>query len=60
MVELLAFSTGIRPVRPFQRYDAVYSRIVQQRVELEDDCPVCRPAFAMGNRQMIERFALTE
>jgi molybdopterin/thiamine biosynthesis adenylyltransferase len=60
MVELLAFVTGVRPVIPFQRYDAIESRLIRQGVEPNEDCPVCRPAFAMGDRQAIDRYAITQ
>lgn len=60
MIELLAFATGVRSVIPFQRYDAMASRLVRQRVEPDEDCPVCRPAFGMGDRHRIERYAITD
>jgi molybdopterin-synthase adenylyltransferase len=60
MIELLAFATGVRSVIPFQRYDAVRSRIIRQRVEPNEDCAVCRPAFAMGDRHRIDRYAITK
>lgn len=60
MIELLAFATGFRPVEPFQRYDALESRLIRQRVDPNEECPVCRPAFAMGDRQQIERYAIKE
>jgi molybdopterin-synthase adenylyltransferase len=58
MIELLAFATGLRRVTPFLRYDALAARTVRQHVELEAQCPVCQPAFGMGDRHRIERFAL--
>lgn len=58
MIEFLAFATATRPVIPFQRYDALGGRVVVQRVVLEPDCPVCRPAFGMGDRQEMKRYAL--
>lgn len=58
MIELLAFATGVRPVRLFSRYDALGNRIVPQHVVWEEKCPVCRPAYGMGDRQGIERYAL--
>ena len=59
MIELLAFSTGVRPVVPFLRYDALTAQLVRQNVEPNDDCPVCIPAYAMGDRQRILRYALS-
>lgn len=58
MIEVLAFTTGIRPVRPFARYDALTSQIITQRATVNDDCPVCRPAHGMGDRQSVDRYAL--
>jgi hypothetical protein len=57
MMELLAFVTGIRPVVSFTRYDAVATRMIPQRVEHDEQCPVCATAFAMGDRQAIDRYA---
>jgi molybdopterin/thiamine biosynthesis adenylyltransferase len=59
MIELLAFSTGVRLVVPFLRYDALTAQLVRQKVEPNDDCPVCIPAYAMGDRQRILRYALS-
>jgi molybdopterin/thiamine biosynthesis adenylyltransferase len=58
MTELLAFATGVRPVIPFCRYDALEDRLVPQHVLWEEECSVCRPAFGMGDRQRVERYAL--
>lgn len=58
MTEVLAFVTGVRHVIPFSRYDSLDNRLVPQRVELEEECPVCRPAFGMADRQGVERYAL--
>lgn len=58
MMELLAFATGVRPVRPFFRYDAVEQRLIAQRVSLDSNCPVCGPAAGMGDRQAVSRYAL--
>lgn len=58
MIEVLAFATGVRHVIPFSRYDALDNRLVPQRVLWEEECPVCRPAFGMGDRQGVERYAL--
>ncbi len=58
MMEFLAFATGLRPVIPFSRYDAMEDRVVRQSVEVSPDCVVCRPAHGMGDRQLIDRYAL--
>ena len=58
MTEFLAFATGIRPVIPFTRYDTMRGRLVRQSVEASPDCVVCRPAYGMGDRQMLDRYAL--
>jgi hypothetical protein len=58
MIELLAFTTGFRPVVPFSRYDAVGQRVVVQTVETNRDCAVCQPALGMGDRQGVDRYAL--
>jgi len=58
MMELLAFVTGLRPVIPFTRYDVMESRLVVQSAEVNPDCVVCRPAYGMGDRQMVDRYAL--
>jgi molybdopterin/thiamine biosynthesis adenylyltransferase len=58
MVELLAYVSGIRPVRCFMRYEGLDQKIVSQNVRLQPECPVCVPAFGMGDRQMISRYAL--
>lgn len=58
MIELLAFSTGLRTVVPFLRYDALTARMVRQNVAHDRDCPVCVPAYAMGDRQRITRYVL--
>lgn len=58
MIELLAFATGWRSVVAYTRYDAVGARVVRLGVDLNPDCPLCRPAFAMGDRQDIGRYAL--
>lgn len=60
MIELLAYATGVRHVVRFQRYDALQSRLIRQGVESNEDCPVCRPAFAMGDRHGIERYAIAQ
>jgi hypothetical protein len=57
MIELLAFATGFRRVTPFQRFDGLGSRLILQGVQPSEDCPVCLPAFAMGDRHGIERYA---
>lgn len=58
MIELLAFSTGIRAVVPFLRYDALTAQMVRQNVEQDEHCAVCVPAYAMGDRQRIMRYVL--
>lgn len=58
MMELLAFATGIRTVRPFLRYDGIEGVLVRSNVSVDPECPICRPASGMGDRQMIERYAL--
>ncbi len=58
MIELLAFATGIRRVDPFLRYDALGARVVRQHVEIDPECPVCRTATGMGDRQALERYAV--
>ena len=58
MVELLAYATGVRPVRPILSYDALRAQLIRQNVEPNDQCPVCVPAFGMGDRHRIERYAL--
>ena len=58
MTELLAFATGMRRVEPFSRYDGARTSLTRGRVELNPECPVCRPAHGMGDRQAIERYAL--
>lgn len=58
MIELLAFVTGIRPVQPFLRYDALTAQMIRQNVERDDQCPTCIPAYGMGDRHQIERYAL--
>lgn len=58
MIELLAFTTGIRPVTPFLRYDALTARLIRENVERNDRCPTCVPAYGMGDRHRIERYAL--
>jgi len=58
MIEFLAFATGIRPVTPFLRYDALTAQMIRQNVERNDQCPICVPAFGMGDRHRIERYAL--
>jgi molybdopterin-synthase adenylyltransferase len=60
MMELLAFATGVRPVIPFSRYDAMHGRLIPQSVELNQECVVCRPANGMGDRHRVERYALAE
>lgn len=57
LIEVLAFATAIRHVRPFARYDALTNQITAQRVAVNQECPVCRPAYGMGDRQSIERYA---
>jgi hypothetical protein len=59
MIELLAFATGTRRTTRFQRYDAAQSKVVQVNVGVDNECPVCQPAHAMGPRQNITRYALT-
>lgn len=58
MVEFLAYISGIRPVHRFMRYEGLEQKIVPQNVRLLPECPVCVPAFGMGDRQMISRYAL--
>lgn len=58
MIELLAYVTGVRPVTPFLRYDALAAQMIRQNVERDDECPICVPAYAMGTRHRIERYAL--
>jgi hypothetical protein len=58
MKEVLAYLAGYRPVRSFFRYDALVGAIVQSRVGVNDDCPVCQPAFARGPRQRLDRYAI--
>lgn len=58
MMELLAFATGVRRVTPFLRYDGLTNTMKPANVDRDADCPVCRPAFGMGSRQAIERYAL--
>ena len=57
-LELLAFATGFRKVRPFMHFNALDNRIVPIRVERNPHCPVCVPALGMGDRQGIERYAV--
>lgn len=57
LIEVLAFATAIRHVRPFARYDALTNQITAQHVAVNQECPVCRPAYGMGDRQSIERYA---
>jgi molybdopterin-synthase adenylyltransferase len=58
MIEFLAYFTGMRAVRPFFRYDAERGELVHSHVYLNEDCPVCRPAYARGGRQRLERYVL--
>jgi ThiF family len=58
MIEFLAYFTGVRPVRPFYRYDALRGTVVETHVEVDEACPVCRPAYARGPRQRLERYFL--
>jgi molybdopterin/thiamine biosynthesis adenylyltransferase len=58
MIELLAFATGIRPVTPFLRYDALTAQMIRQNVERDGQCPICVPAYGMGDRHRTERYAL--
>jgi len=60
LIEVLAFATAIRPVRPFARYDALTNHVITQRVVVNQECPVCRPAYGMGDRQSVERYALKD
>lgn len=60
LIEVLAFATGIRPVRPFSRYDALSNQIITQHVAASPECPVCKPAYGMGDRQSIDRYALAD
>jgi molybdopterin-synthase adenylyltransferase len=60
LIEVLAFATGIRRVRPFARYDALTSQITAQHAAVNLECPVCRPAYGMGDRQSVERYALAK
>jgi molybdopterin/thiamine biosynthesis adenylyltransferase len=60
LIEVLAFATGIRRVRPFTRYDALTNQIVTQHVAVNLECPVCRPAYGMGDRQSVDRYALAD
>jgi hypothetical protein len=58
MIELLAYTTGVRPVTPFTRYDATSTKTQQSNVEINRECPVCRPAHALGPRQALDRYTL--
>jgi len=58
VTEAVCFITGVRRVVRFQRYDYSGSRLVPIYVERDHDCPVCMPAFAMGDRQQLDRYAL--
>ena len=58
MLEFLAFATGLRRVEKFFRYDSLGNAVVRQSVDRMDDCPVCGPSFAMGDRHQIDRYAL--
>lgn len=58
MVEVLAFVSGIRPVRPFMRYEGTDQRMIGQNVLVNSDCPICVPAYGMGDRQAIERYRI--
>lgn len=60
MIELLAFATGLRSVAPFTRYNALTGTVTRCNVAIDEDCPVCRPAHALGSRQKIERYALEQ
>lgn len=57
MMEVLAFTTGFRPVSPFLRYDALAQKVVSVNATVQEQCPVCRPAHAMGDRQAVLRYA---
>jgi len=58
MMELLAYVSGFRTVIPFFRYDASRQRTVIQHVTRQLDCPICGIAFAMGDSQVIGRYAI--
>lgn len=58
IIELLAFVTGVRPVIPFQRYDALRGKITPVLVERDSDCTLCVAAHGMGDRQTVERYAV--
>ena len=60
LIETLAFATSIRPVRPFARYDALTNQIVTQHVAVNEECPVCKPAYGMADRQSVDRYALAD
>jgi len=60
LIEVLAFATAIRHVRPFARYDALTDQITAQHVAVNQECPVCQPAYGMGDRQSIERYAFAD
>lgn len=60
ITEMLSFVTGVRSVAPFNRYDLIEQRLVRLNVLKDDDCVVCAPAYGMGDRQAIERYALEE
>lgn len=57
MMEFLAFTTGVRRVAPFLRYDALTNTMKSCNVDRNRDCPVCQPAFGMGSRQQVDRYA---
>lgn len=57
MIETLAYVTGVRPVQPFARYDALRDRVTHINVDLNPECPVCRPAYGMGDRHAVDRYA---
>ena len=58
-MEILAFVTGFREVIPFWRYDAISQSVTRLNVTVNEDCPVCRPALGMGDRQAVDRYALS-
>lgn len=58
LLELLAFATGFRRVLPFTRHDALTGQVRRSNVETDPECPVCLPAYAMGNRQHMDRYAI--
>ena len=59
LLEFLAYFTGFRAVRTFFRFNVAENRITEQRGVRNADCPVCAPAYGMGDRHGIERYSLS-